>query len=180
MTTASSMRTLNSLNRLLTPGVATPLAHYLARAVAALAPGRLLGLAETANGHDPTIVWRASAPGGASLMLFVWPAGAATPVHDHTSWGVYACLSGELTEERYARLDNGARADFARLRLLWRREWRWGGISTLRPYDGGIHRVANRGERPAVSLHIYGPRMAAIDGRDYDPARDYVCDRVEG
>jgi hypothetical protein len=26
-------------------------------------------------------------------------------------------------------------------------------------------------------VHLYGPRMGTIDGRDYDPSRDYVCDR---
>jgi predicted metal-dependent enzyme (double-stranded beta helix superfamily) len=183
MTTALNIRALNSYKRLLpqlTLAQAAPLVQYLSRAEEALDPRNLLRLAESASGSDPIIAWQASAPaGGASLMLFAWPAGAVTPVHDHTSWGIYACLTGELSEERYARLDDGARADFARLRQLWGRTWLRGGISTLRPYNGGIHRVANRTDRPAVSLHIYGPRMSAIDGRDYDPARDYVCDRLE-
>jgi hypothetical protein len=47
------------------------------------------------------------------------------------------------------------------------------------PYAGGIHRIANPGPRPAISVHLYGPRMGALDGRDYDPSRDYVCDRFE-
>ena len=29
----------------------------------------------------------------------------------------------------------------------------------------------------AVSVHLYGPRTSIIDGRDYDPSRDYVSDR---
>jgi hypothetical protein len=28
-------------------------------------------------------------------------------------------------------------------------------------------------------VHLYGPRLGEIDGRDYDPSRDYVCDRLE-
>ena len=43
--------------------------------------------------------------------------------------------------------------------------------------DGGIHRVSNPGEGAAISVHLYGPRMGEVDGRDYDPSRDYVCDR---
>ena len=40
-----------------------------------------------------------------------------------------------------------------------------------------IHRVGNPGEGMAISVHLYGPRLGEIDGRDYDPSRDYVCDR---
>jgi len=27
---------------------------------------------------------------------------------------------------------------------------------------------------------LYGPGMGEVDGRDYDPSRNYVCDRREG
>ena len=59
---------------------------------------------------------------------------------------------------------------------MWRRE---DGISTVRPYELGIHRIMNLGDRPAISVHLYGPRLGAFDGRDYDPGRDFVCDRME-
>jgi hypothetical protein len=26
-------------------------------------------------------------------------------------------------------------------------------------------------------VHLYGPRIGEVDGRDYDLSRDYVCDR---
>jgi hypothetical protein len=26
---------------------------------------------------------------------------------------------------------------------------------------------------------LYGPRLEGVDGHDYDPSRDYVCDRVD-
>jgi predicted metal-dependent enzyme (double-stranded beta helix superfamily) len=47
------------------------------------------------------------------------------------------------------------------------------------PYAGGIHRVTNASSRRAISVHVYGPRMSSLDGRDYDPSRDYVCDRFD-
>jgi hypothetical protein len=47
------------------------------------------------------------------------------------------------------------------------------------PYEGGIHRVGNSTGEPAISLHLYGPRLDEIDGRDYDPSQDYVCDRPD-
>jgi hypothetical protein len=47
------------------------------------------------------------------------------------------------------------------------------------PSDGGIHRVGNPYSEGAVSVHLYGPRTGGVDGRDYDPSREYVCDRLE-
>ena len=113
---------------------------------------------------------------GWSLELFVWSRGASTPIHDHTSWGIYACLAGHLGEERYARLDDESASGIAHLRSDWRAVWRPGQQSELLPYSGGIHRVHNAGVTPAVSLHLYGPQ-GQLDGRDYDPRRDFVCDR---
>ena len=61
--------------------------------------------------------------GSACLQVFVWPATALTPIHDHTSWGAYYCIVGSLLEERYERLDDRAQPDRAQLRKRWRRLW---------------------------------------------------------
>jgi hypothetical protein len=114
------------------------------------------------------------------LQVFVWPAGATTAIHDHTSWGAYHCVVGALVEERYQRLDDGAQPSHAHLRRLWRRTWRRAdGASLVGAYEQGIHRVANPSPQPALSLHLYGPRVGSFDGRDYDPRHDTVCDRLE-
>jgi predicted metal-dependent enzyme (double-stranded beta helix superfamily) len=113
-----------------------------------------------------------------SLEIFVWPSGTRTQIHDHTSWGAYCCVIGAMLEERYERLDDGSRLDHARLKKIWQLSWSGkDGASTVLPGDGGIHRVGNPRVDPAVSVHLYGPRMGEVDGRDYDPSRDYVCDR---
>ena len=115
-----------------------------------------------------------------SLQTFVWPPGSATRIHDHSSWGAFCCVVGSIVEERYERADDGSLPEYARLKKLWRLEWsREDGISTVLPYDRGIHRVRNTTEEPAISVHLYGPRLGEIDGRDYDPSRNYVCDRPE-
>jgi predicted metal-dependent enzyme (double-stranded beta helix superfamily) len=120
-----------------------------------------------------------SKDGSFSLEIFVWPPGARTEIHDHSSWGAYCCVVGSVLEERYERLDDGSRLDYARLKKLWQVSWsREDGISTVLPGNGGIHRVTNQRSEPAVSVHLYGPRMGEVDGRDYDPSRDYVCDRA--
>jgi predicted metal-dependent enzyme (double-stranded beta helix superfamily) len=121
--------------------------------------------------------WKAP-DGSYSLQVFVWPPGTATKIHDHASWGAYCCALGTIYEERYERLDDGSVRDHARLKKAWERAWYEGdGASTVLPYDGGIHSIGNRGEETAISVHLYGPRMSTIDGRDYDPSREYVCDR---
>ena len=115
-----------------------------------------------------------------SVQVFVWPPGSATRVHDHSSWGAFCCVVGSILEERYERLDDGSLPDHARLKKLWKLEWRReDGISTVLPGEEGIHRVGNPTEEPAISVHLYGPRLGEIDGRDYDPSENYVCDRPQ-
>lgn len=115
-----------------------------------------------------------------SLQVFVWPPGTRTQIHDHTSWGVYCCVVGCVLEERYDRLDDGSQPDRAILKKVWQLWWsREDGASTVLPYEGGIHRVGNPSDSPAISMHLYGPRMGELDGRDYDPSQNYVCDRFE-
>src|SRR5262245_11615597 len=98
-----------------------------------------------------------------SLQLFLWQPGSRTTIHDHSSWGVYVCLAGQLGEDRYERLDDGSQPAQARLRRAWRAGWVRGERSVLLPYDGGIHRVWNSQVRPAVSVHLYGPRLGEMD-----------------
>jgi predicted metal-dependent enzyme (double-stranded beta helix superfamily) len=115
-----------------------------------------------------------------SLQVFVWPPGTETKIHDHTSWGVYCCAVGSIFEERYERLDDGSRLDHARLRKTRQRTWSIeDGASSVLPHDEGIHRVGNPGNEVAISVHLYGPRLGEVDGRDYDVSCDYVCDRRE-
>jgi predicted metal-dependent enzyme (double-stranded beta helix superfamily) len=115
------------------------------------------------------------------FQVFVWPTGAATPIHDHSAWGAYQCVLGSLSEERYVRVDADHTADVARLRKEWQRHWcTEDGASAVGAHDAGIHRVANLSGKLAISVHMYGPRLGALDGRDYDPRRNYVCDRIEG
>jgi predicted metal-dependent enzyme (double-stranded beta helix superfamily) len=170
---------------------AQPTAQALPRAAALLADlvqdssflgSQVLAVLEEARGAEGWYVARRwDDPEGAySLQVFVWPAGTRTMIHDHSSWGAYACASGTVFEERYERLDDGSRHEHARLEEAWHLSWRpEDGASTVLPGDGGIHRVGNQHDRMAISVHLYGPRVGKVDGRDYDPSRDYVCDRMD-
>ncbi len=114
-----------------------------------------------------------------SMQIFVWPPGTGTRIHDHAAWGALRPVVGSVLEKRYERLDDGSVHEHARLKQSWELTWtKEDGASTVLPYDGGIHSISNPGDRTAVTVHLYGPRQE-IDGRDYDPSRDYVCDRYE-
>jgi hypothetical protein len=139
----------------------------------------LLKQAELAQ--DWYVAHRHDSPDGTySLQVFVWPPENMTKIHDHSSWGIFCCAVGSLFEERYVRVDDGTKSNHARLRMLWQTTWKKGdGVSTVLPYEDGIHRIGNPTDEPVISVHLYGPRMGELDGQDYDSSRDYVCDRQE-
>ena len=138
-------------------------------------------LEEAEGAHRWYVARRWDAPDKSfSLQVFVWPAGTRTMIHDHSSWGAYACAAGTVFEERYERLDDGSRHEHARLEEVWHLSWRpQDGASKVLPGNAGIHSVGNPYEETTVSVHLYGPRLEEVDGRDYDPSRDYVCDRLD-
>jgi predicted metal-dependent enzyme (double-stranded beta helix superfamily) len=138
-------------------------------------------LQEARTTEDWSVAHRCDGQDGSySLQVFVWPPGTRTHIHDHTSWGAYCCAAGTMLEERYERLDDGSQLNHARLTKVWQLSWsREDGVSTDLPYDEGIHLVGNLGSETAISVHLYGPRIGDLDGRDYDTSREYVCDRTE-
>lgn len=159
-------------------------ATFLARLVKApdFVASQVFPCLEEAKGGEDWYVARRydSEDGSYSLKVFLWPSGTGTKIHDHSSWEAYCCTWGTLLEERYERLDDASRPDHARLRKVWQLLWSpKDGASTVLPGEEGIHRVGNPGDQVAISVHLYGPRIGDVDGRDYDPTRDYVCDRTE-
>jgi predicted metal-dependent enzyme (double-stranded beta helix superfamily) len=158
---------------------AAPFLAHLVRDPAFLNTHILPLLKEARGAEDWYVADRCNGQDGSfSLQIFVWPPQTRTQIHDHTSWGAYCCVVGSVLEERYERFDDGSRLDYARLKKAWQLSWsREDGVSTVLPYDEGIHRVGNLGSRTAISVHLYGPRQSEFDGRDYDASRDYVCDR---
>jgi hypothetical protein len=161
---------------------AVPLLVRLANNPAFLDTHILPLLQEAREAKDWYVAHRCEGQDGSySLQVFVWPAGTRTQIHDHTSWGAYCCVVGSVFEERYVRLDDGSQEGYARLKKVWQLAWsREDGASSVLPYERGIHRVGNLGDSLAISVHLYGPRTVGLDGRDYDPSRDYVCDRIDG
>ncbi len=92
--------------------------------------------------------------------LLTWLPGQGTPWHDHGgSAGSFVVLQGVLTEEvagyrQAAELDGTRRISGPGVRLT-PGDQRTFGIRHL-------HRVTNVGPDPAVSLHVYAPRLTAM------------------
>lgn len=86
-----------------------------------------------------------------SILAIVWGPGQGSPVHAHHTWcgvGVYA---GELSESHY----RVAPGDLHPVET--RTVARPAGDSCFDSgRDGGIHRIVNRCDSLAISIHIYG------------------------
>ncbi len=98
-----------------------------------------------------------------SVVSFVWGPGQATPVHDHTVWGLIGVLRGAEIGERYA-LKQGGLAASAPHRL------ERGEVEAVSPAVGDIHKVSNAlDDRVSISIHVYGADIGAVSRHVFAP-----------
>jgi predicted metal-dependent enzyme (double-stranded beta helix superfamily) len=97
------------------------------------------------------------------VLSLVWLPGQATPIHDHSCWGVMGLVENSLEEVCYDRLDDGARKDFAELQQSRGTEVGKGSVAYLLPPYEEIHRIGNVSNKPTVSLHVYGRFLDEIN-----------------
>ncbi len=85
--------------------------------------------------------------------LIAWPAGASTGWHDHgTAAGAFTVLRGRLVEQNWS----------GGLKLAQVTS------STIRVHGAGhVHDVQNRSGEVAVSLHVYGGRLDAMNHYEF-------------
>jgi hypothetical protein len=91
------------------------------------------------------------------VWLLTWLPGQRTGLHDHGGCaGAFVAVSGKLTERTFGT---------AGLRL----------VETSLPQGNGlwfgphhIHEITNDGERPAVSVHVYGPALTTMTRYQFD------------
>lgn len=99
-------------------------------------------------------------PGDAyTVVAVVFPEDYSTPVHDHTTWGLVGVWRGEEREERFVRVDDGARPEHATLRPAGMVFNTPGMVTWLVPPDQEIHRIKNVAPHPSVSIHVYGGNL---------------------
>lgn len=104
------------------------------------------------------------AQGRFSVVSFVWGPGQATPIHDHTVWGLIGMLRGAEDSQGYRFTGpNGLVPDGPPVRLSP------GQVEAVSPRLGDIHRVHNAVEdQVSISIHVYGADIGRIERSTYD------------
>jgi len=98
-----------------------------------------------------------------SVVSFVWGPGQATPVHDHTVWGLVGVLRGAELSQAYERTESALKAVGPVHRL------EPGEVEAVSPTVGDIHRVTNAFEdRTSISIHVYGGNIGAVRRHTFD------------
>jgi predicted metal-dependent enzyme (double-stranded beta helix superfamily) len=98
-----------------------------------------------------------------SVVSFAWAPGQATPIHDHTVWGLVGVLRGAELSQAYVRDGAALRATSPPRRL------EVGAVEAVSPRIGDIHRVANaHADRVSVSIHVYGGDIGAVRRNRFD------------
>jgi predicted metal-dependent enzyme (double-stranded beta helix superfamily) len=98
-----------------------------------------------------------------SVVSFVWGPGQATPIHDHTVWGLIGVLRGAEVSQGYRFAGPGQLVPAgAPVRLAQ------GAVDAVSPSVGDIHRVANAfDDRTSISIHVYGADIGAVERSVY-------------
>lgn len=108
-----------------------------------------------------------------SVVSFVWGPGQATPVHDHTVWGLIGMLRGAEFNQPFT-LDAAGRPvpHGAASRL------EPGAVEAVSPAIGDLHRVSNAfSDRSSISVHVYGANIGGVHRHTYPedgPPRPFV------
>ena len=99
-----------------------------------------------------------------SVVSFVWGPGQATPVHDHTVWGLIGMLRGAEESQAYVERDGHAVPQGTPVRLVP------GDVEAVSPTVGDVHRVRNAfDDRVSISIHVYGGDIGAIRRSSFPP-----------
>jgi hypothetical protein len=98
---------------------------------------------------------------GAQVWLLSWLPAQGTPLHDHgPSAGAFAVVRGALTERVVAAGRSGVRAATGPLT--------GGRVRHFGPHY--VHQVTNLADGPAVSVHVYTPRLTVMNTYRVEPA----------
>lgn len=98
-----------------------------------------------------------------SVVSFVWGPGQATPVHDHTVWGLVGVLRGAELAQAY-EVAPGRLTPVGETQRLSP-----GDVEAVSPTVGDVHRVTNAyDDRTSVSIHVYGANIGAVSRHTFN------------
>lgn len=112
-----------------------------------------------------------------SIQSFIWGPGQATPIHDHTVWGLVGVLCGAELCQRYSQdPQTGALIKQGGPTVLKAKE-----IDLVSPAVGDIHTVANAlSDQDSISIHVYGANIGGTARHVFDPISGTVKPFVSG
>lgn len=98
-----------------------------------------------------------------SIVAFVWGPGQATPIHDHTVWGLIGMLRGAEDAQGYRFAGRHALVPSGDpVRLVP------GQVDAVSPTIGDVHRVSNAfADRVSISVHVYGADIGRVERSTY-------------
>jgi predicted metal-dependent enzyme (double-stranded beta helix superfamily) len=92
-----------------------------------------------------------------TVIAIIWGPYQETAIHDHVNWCVVGVLEGRAHVTNYDRLDDGAVAGRAELCVRDSFVTGPGSVAALLPPPrSNIHRMANSGRAPTITIHTYG------------------------
>ncbi|KAF3767759.1 hypothetical protein M406DRAFT_288955 [Cryphonectria parasitica EP155] len=99
--------------------------------------------------------------GKSNLLVLVWTPGKGSPIHDHgNAHCIMKILHGSLTESRY-EFPNSDRQQ--PMELISQRTHNENAVAYMAD-ELGLHKMENRGDDYAISLHLYTPPNVAKSG----------------
>ncbi len=93
-----------------------------------------------------------------SVVSFVWGPGQATPIHDHTVWGMIGMLRGAELCQHFAKTAQGQWQPSGEKSRLDP-----GHVEAVSPTIGDVHRVWNAlSDQASISIHVYGANIGKV------------------
>jgi len=123
-------------------------------------------LAQPDPTHYRQYLLHADPLGRFSVVSFVWGPGQATPIHDHTVWGLVGVLRGEELSQPYSLDATGLPQPQGAPVAL-----KPGQVDAVSPRIGDMHRVSNaRSDGVSISIHVYGANIGRVQRSVYPAA----------
>ena len=109
-----------------------------------------------------------------NITAVVWGPGDGAKAHNHDTWGLVGVVENEIQETRFRRLDDGSKAEYAKLEVRGVLKNSAGMVSCLVPPDDDIHEMNNVSARNTVEIHVYGKNLAEMPRLRFDIANNSV------
>ena len=109
-----------------------------------------------------------------SVRLFLWYPHVTYYPHSHGSWGIVGCITGEVSEIKYRRLDDGKNPFYAELKEDSKFILKPGETTYVLPLNEGIHSMFSNIDKPSLTLHVYGKPVRKGYFEIFEPSRKTI------